>query len=187
MADNIPDTAGDGAGALPDVLRGVQARTQGLETGANNFARAITQAFAGSITGGKQFDDVLKSLALRLSDMSLKMALGPLTAGLAGGIQDLFAGLFGASPVAAGGALGTPNYFPPVAGEQGFAGEAGLQAGSPLTRGSNGGPGASAGASAAPGNVAIHIATPDAESFRRSEAYITGQIARAVARGQRSL
>ena len=36
-------------------------------------------------------------------------------------------------------------------------------------------------------NVTIHIATPDADSFRRSEAYLTGQIARAVARGQRSL
>ena len=35
-------------------------------------------------------------------------------------------------------------------------------------------------------NVIVHIATPDADSLRRSEAYITGQIARAVARGQRS-
>ena len=35
-------------------------------------------------------------------------------------------------------------------------------------------------------NVIVHIATPDADSFRRSKAYITGQIARAVARGQRS-
>jgi hypothetical protein len=34
-------------------------------------------------------------------------------------------------------------------------------------------------------NVTVNIATPDADSFRRSEAYITGQIARAVARGQR--
>ena len=41
------------------------------------------------------------------------------------------------------------------------------------------------GASAA-ANITVHIATPDADSFRRSEAYITGQIARAVARGQRS-
>jgi hypothetical protein len=38
-----------------------------------------------------------------------------------------------------------------------------------------------------PANVTVQIATPDAASFRRSEAYITGQIARAVARGQRSL
>jgi hypothetical protein len=36
-----------------------------------------------------------------------------------------------------------------------------------------------------PTNVTVHIATADAQSFRRSEAYVTGQIARAVARGQR--
>jgi hypothetical protein len=36
-------------------------------------------------------------------------------------------------------------------------------------------------------NVTVQVATPDLASFRRSEAYITGQIARAVARGQRNL
>jgi len=41
--------------------------------------------------------------------------------------------------------------------------------------------------SAAPAQVTVQIATPDVGSFRRSEAYVTGQIARAVARGQRSL
>ena len=35
--------------------------------------------------------------------------------------------------------------------------------------------------------VTIQIATPDVDSFRRSETYLTGQIARAVARGQRGL
>ena len=44
---------------------------------------------------------------------------------------------------------------------------------------------ATAGRSSAAANITVHIATPDADSFRRSEAYITGQIARAVARGQR--
>jgi len=36
-----------------------------------------------------------------------------------------------------------------------------------------------------PTNITVHIAAADAQSFRRSEAYVTGQIARAVARGQR--
>ena len=35
--------------------------------------------------------------------------------------------------------------------------------------------------------INVQIATPDLDNFRRSESYITGQIARAVARGQRSL
>ncbi len=58
----------------------------------------------------------------------------------------------------------------------------------PLARGSDGRLGvASSGGQGGGANVTIHIATPDADSFRRSETYITGQIARAVARGQRSL
>lgn len=39
----------------------------------------------------------------------------------------------------------------------------------------------------APTNVTVNIATPNADTFRRSEAYLAGQIARAVARGQRVL
>jgi hypothetical protein len=35
--------------------------------------------------------------------------------------------------------------------------------------------------------VTVNIATPDTEVFRRSEAYLAGQIARAVTRGQRVL
>ena len=57
----------------------------------------------------------------------------------------------------------------------------------PLSRGADGRLGIAGGGAAAAANITVQIATPDAGSFRRSEAYITGQIARAVARGQRSL
>jgi hypothetical protein len=55
----------------------------------------------------------------------------------------------------------------------------------PLARGRDGRLGviASGGGTA----ITINIATPDVEGFRRSETYVTGQIARAVARGQRGL
>src|SRR5262249_57585602 len=90
-----------------------------------------------------------------------------------------------AIPFATGGVIGAPAYFPLSPGGVGLAGEAGPEAIIPLARGSNGRLGvAMSGAGQSP-NVTIHIATPDAQSFRRSEAYITGQIARAVARGQR--
>jgi lambda family phage tail tape measure protein len=82
--------------------------------------------------------------------------------------------------------IGTPTYFPMRGGGLGLAGEAGPEAIMPLTRGPDGRLGvATSGAGAS--TVNITIATPDAASFRRSEAYLTGQIARAVARGQRSL
>ncbi|MEA2938972.1 MAG: hypothetical protein QOC56_2476, partial [Alphaproteobacteria bacterium] len=86
-----------------------------------------------------------------------------------------------------GGVLGAPTYFPLSPGGVGLAGEAGPEAILPLARGSDGRLGVAANGGAPAANVTIHIATADAESFRRSETYIAGQIARAVARGQRSL
>ena len=55
------------------TLDSLSLKTRELSTGANSFARAMTSAFATSVTGGKQFDDVLKSLALRLSDLSVRL------------------------------------------------------------------------------------------------------------------
>jgi phage-related minor tail protein len=70
-------------------------------------------------------------------------------------------------------------------GGVGLAGEAGPEAIMPLKRGADGRLGV---AGASGGNsITVQIATSDLDSFRHSESYIAGQIARAVARGQRSL
>jgi len=169
-------------------------KTQALSSEAKGFARAMTSAFSQAITGGKQLEDVLKSLVLKISDLALKAALKPLTSGLATGFDSLFSGLFGGGakaadgaikPFAAGGVIGTPSYFPMLGGGLGLAGEAGPEAILPLARGADGKLGV---ASQGGGSVVnIQIATPDADSFRRSESYVTGQIARAVSRGQRGL
>jgi phage-related minor tail protein len=198
MADGTFDSGQ--AADLNTALDGAQARMASLTVSANGFAGAMTRAFSQSVSGGKQFDDVLKSLALRLSSLTVTAALKPVASGIAGGLSSLFNGLFGATgtnvaiaaggikPFAAGGIIGTPTYFPLMNGGTGLAGEAGPEAILPLARGPDGQLGvASSGGQGAGGSVTIHIATPDADSFRRSETYITGQIARAVARGQRSL
>ena len=88
-------------------------------------------------------------------------------------------------PFATGGVIGAPAYFPLAPDALGLAGEAGPEAIVPLTQGSDGRLGVAMSGAGQPLNVTVHIATPDTQSFRRSEAYITGQIARAVARGQR--
>lgn len=182
------------------TLDSVSLRTRELTVGANAFSRAMTGAFRASVVGGRQFDDVLKSLTLRLSDMAVRLAFKPLEKGISGGIESLLSGLVGAvglggsiqtnamdavKPFASGGVIGTPTYFPLMQGGVGLAGEAGPEAIMPLARGPDGKLGV---AGRGGGNsVTIQIATPDLESFRRSENYITGQIARAVSRGQRSL
>ena len=148
--------------------------------------------------GGKQFDDVLKSLALRLSSLAVTQALQAAGQRHHRRAQSLFTGLFGSGsggrrlraamgaikPFAAGGVIGTPTYFP-LRRRLGLAGEAGPEAIMPLARGADGRLGVAMSGGGAPANVTVQIATPDADSFRRSEAYLTGQIARAVARGQR--
>ena len=202
MTDPLdPVLGGDAAtgGDLATTFQQLSLRQRDLELGANNFARAMTTAFSRAAVNGRQFDDVLKSLALRLSDLSLRMALAPVTRGLAGGLSQLFSGLFGGNgaanltaamgavkPFAAGGVIGTPTYFPLASGGVGLAGEAGAEAIMPLARGADGRLGVAVSGTGA-SNITIQIMTPDADSFRRSEVYLTGQIARAVARGQRGM
>lgn len=177
---------------------GLRDRTRDLTTGSNAFARAITAAFAAGASGAKSFDTVLKSLALRLSNLSVNMALKPAIGALSGASKLSLGGLFTSSgvsgaadtgsiqPFAAGGVIGAPTYFPVGRGGAGLAGEAGPEAIMPLARGPDGRLGVAAAGGVAP-NVTVNIATPDAESFRRSDVYLTGLIARAVARGQRGL
>jgi phage-related minor tail protein len=188
MADDPNDTGAADASATLDSLN---LKTRDLEIGANSFARAMTGAFKQAAVDGKRFEDVLKSLALRLSDLALKLALKPLTQGLAGGIEKLFSGFSTGTgdtkAFASGGVIATPTYFPLGARGLGLAGEAGPEAILPLARGADGRLGVASNTSGAANNVTINIATPDADSFRRSETYVTGLVARAVARGQRGL
>src|ERR1700704_4253682 len=77
------------------TLDGLTLKTKDLTAGAAAFSRAMTQAFSASVTGGKQFDDVLKSLGLRISDLALRLAFKPLEKSLASGISSLLSGLTG--------------------------------------------------------------------------------------------
>jgi phage-related minor tail protein len=88
-------------------------------------------------------------------------------------------------PFASGGVISAPSYFP-MSGGLGLAGEAGPEAIMPLSRGPGGKLGVAM-SGGAPANITVQIMTPDVASFQRSESYLTGQIARAVLRGQRSL
>jgi len=186
MAEDTFDASGKpAAGELIPLVDGLTGRTDALARSADRFAIAMLKAFSASATQGKQFDSVLKSVALSMGSVALKLALP----GIAGGLQQVLGGLFGsgnAQPFAHGGVIGTPSYFPLPQGRVGVAGEAGPEAIMPLSRGADGRLGVAA-RGAGGGNVTVNVVTQDADSFRRSEAYLAGQIARAVSRGQRVL
>lgn len=190
MSDNYSFANTDPAslpGDLPTTIDKTTVSTNALGVSIRQFATLMTRAFGQAVTGGKQFDDVLKNVALSLSKLAVQSAFKALARDMTGGKGGTGdgGGILNITPFASGGVIGAPSYFPMTNG-LGLAGEAGPEAIMPLSRGPDGRLGiAGGGASAA--NITVQIATPDAESFRRSEAYVTGQIARAVSRGQRSL
>lgn len=186
----------DALDSLDSAYDRIEQRQRDLEKSANAFATTMTSAFARSVTSGKSFDDTLKTITMSLSNMALRMAIKPIASALTSNLSNLFGNLFdgvslqaaagAVKPFAAGGVIGTPTYFPMTGGGVGLAGEAGPEAIMPLTRGPDGKLGVATSGGAAP-QITVQIVTPDPSAFRRSEAYVTGQIARAVMRGQRGL
>jgi phage-related minor tail protein len=189
MADELDDfVLTERIDGLDRSMRTIDRSMRDINRSAGQFGRALSDAFAQGVTGSRGLDDVLKSLTLRISDIALRLAFKPVENALTAGFAGLYAG-GGAGPIqafASGGIIGTPTYFPLRSGGTGLAGEAGPEAIMPLARGPDGrlGVAASGGRGA---SIIVNIATPDAESFRRSELFVTGQIARAVARGQRGM
>lgn len=161
------------------------------------FGRQLTSAFEGVALQGKGLGDVFKSLALSISQMTLRAAFKPLEQGISGIFSSLLAGAIPSAkgnvfqggmpvPFAEGGVISSPIAFPLRGGQVGIAGERGAEAIMPLARGADGRLGVrTRGGSAV--NVTFNVSTADAESFRRSETQLAAMLARAVAQGQRNL
>jgi phage-related minor tail protein len=172
-------------------------RMRDLKKESDAVASSITAAFASGVVQGKRFEDVLKGIGLRLSEFGLKLALKPLENAIGGflgnlsnstgdaggaGFGDVFGKLF---KFEKGGVVSAPTYFG-AGGSLGLMGEAGAEAILPLARGADGALGVRTEGSGRPTSVTVNVTTPDAESFRRSEAQVAAALARAVARGRRA-
>ncbi|WP_375454110.1 phage tail tape measure protein [uncultured Methylobacterium sp.] len=192
MAESDPDRA--------NAARIKQLDT--LDRLAQRFGQSLSSALTRSLASGRQLDGVLGALGTRLAGAAVRAALAPVRSG----VTSLVNGLLGSGageaapgfarggviqagrvrPFADGGIVAAPTYFP-MSGGTGLMGEAGPEAILPLRRGPDGRLGVAAGAGGRPVAVTVNIATPDAASFRKSEAQVTASLARAVARGQRAL
>lgn len=171
-----------------------------LTVSASTFSRVLRTGLRQAVVEGKSLEDVLKRAALSISSSALSAGLRPLTNLVGLGANSLFGGLgrsltgglvsagVKAIPFAEGGVIGAPTAFAMSGGRVGLMGEAGREAILPLARGTDGrlGVALEGGAKSAP-SVTINVSTPDAESFRRSEAQVSAMLARAVQRGRRGL
>lgn len=158
----------------------------------SSFASNLTSAFTDATFKGRELSDVLRGLALSLSQNTLEAALAPISRTFGNSLAGLVTGAgLGTSlpvPFAKGGVISSPVTFPLGGGSaRGLAGEAGPEAVLPLARAPDGRLGVRAENSAPATNVTFNVTTPDAESFRRSEGQIAAMLSRTVGRGQRNL
>lgn len=159
-----------------------------LEKRSGSFGNSLTSALKGAITSGKGLDDVLRGLASNLAGMALSAGLKPLQGMASSLFSGLLGGLSGVKPFAKGGVVSSPTYFGMGNGSLGLTGEAGSEAILPLARGADGRLGVATGGGATkPVQVVFNMTSPDAASFRKSEAQLSAMLAGAVRRGARRL
>ena len=178
--------------ALQVDTRSAMAALGAAEVSARGVSSALASAFTGLVVQGKDVGTVLEQLATRLANLALTAALKPLESSLTSllsgaGLGFAKGGVIGegqVKPFARGGVVAAPTYFP-LGASLGLMGEKGAEAILPLARGADGRLGVRSAEGAGRGAVTVNIATPDISGFRRSDAYVSGLVARAVARGQR--
>ena len=182
----------EGARSSRAALQETSEATRALSSA---FKTALGGAFRAATQEGTKLSDVLKGVALDLSNSIANRAISGLSNQLGGalgqGISSILpfakGGVIDAGQVrrfANGGIVSGPTTFP-MRGGTGLMGEAGPEAIMPLRRGLDGRLGVAASNNAQ--NVNITINTPDADSFQRSRTQVAATLARAVDRGRRNL
>ncbi len=171
---------------------GLRAELNELSGLGQKFGRTMVRSFAGAVTSGRKFSDVLRSLALSLSRQALSAAIKPLGNAIGG----LFGNLLGSAngnvfsagqvkPFANGGVVNSPTLFPMRNGT-GLMGEAGPEAILPLARGADGRLGVKSGGAGNHVSVTMNITTPDVGGFQKSQSQVAAMMARAIERGNRN-
>jgi phage-related minor tail protein len=161
-----------------------------MQLDADRFGSILTGALKKAVVDGASLEEVLRGIGLQLASQALSIGLKPLQGLLSGAIGGLLGPLLpfakGGVPGLGAGVVSTPTVFG-TGGRLGVMGEAGAEAILPLRRDASGRLGVGGGGGAAPITINMTVSTPDAGSFRKSEAQIAAMLARTVARGQRGM
>lgn len=191
------------ATAFDSQLRGMQGSladtTRDLGKLERGFSGGLRRAFDGLVLDGMKLSDALGGLAQSMINTAYAAAVNPvmdhvgglLANGLNAAVSSMMPYADGAPfsqgrvmPFAKGGVVSSPVSFP-MRGGTGLMGEAGPEAIMPLSRGADGRLGVRTQGGGAV-TVNMHISTPDAQSFQRSQGQIATQVARALGRSQRN-
>ncbi len=161
-----------------------------MELDADRFASTLTQGLKSAVVSGNSLEDVLRSIGRQLAGNALSIGLAPFEKLLGGAIGSLFGGLMpfakGGTPGLGSGVVSSPTVFG-MGSQLGVMGEAGAEAILPLRRDASGRLGVGGAGGGGPVTVNVSIATPDAQSFRKSEGQIAAMLARTVSRGTRNI
>lgn len=193
---------------IDSVTVRVVADTSGLVSGMEDISAiaqdvgdtlgtSLTSALQQAIVSGQSLSDIMRNVALNVSQSALNAAISPIEDAASSALGNFISGFMGAAngavvggghvrPFARGGVVDGPTAFPLRSG-MGVMGEAGPEAILPLARGSDGRLGVASQGGAHPISVTVNISTADAQSFRRSEAQIAGVMSRALSRAQRTM
>ena len=138
---------------------------EGMTQATKSFSQVFSSEIQRSIQKGRSFEDTLKAVGLRLSDMALQAGLKPLENLTSNILGNIVASVSSATIGNGGG--GVPGSVQP-----GFA--------SPASK-------AVLSSSSQPMNVVFNIATPNVEGFKKSEGQMSAMLARSVGRARRTL
>lgn len=205
-ADDLKQTLGSASvmvaafdGELRRMREGLAATSRDVTTLERGFSKGLRRAFDGLVFGGDTLSRSLETLAKSMINTTYNAAMRPVTDHIGGafasGVGKLVGGLLpfadGAPfsqgrvmPFATGGIVSQATPFG-MRGGIGVMGEAGPEAIMPLARGPDGKLGVKAEASSGP-TIVMHIQTPDAQSFMRSQSQIATQMSRALSRANRN-
>lgn len=168
-----------------------QRALEGLTPLAAEFGAQLTNALKSAVVSGRSLEEVLRQIGLSLAGSALNRALQPLQTLATTFFTGLFSGIGGQAasaaaplPFAASAMAAAPSFLD--AGSLGGARGMSAPAGAPerdvplsaVTTRSD---------PSSRVSIVFNVTTADAASFRKSEAQVTGMLARAVSRGARSL